>query len=91
MITLLTAVNCTSTAILSNWGIDYFGVTREQFLVSQTVMMLTIAFTPILLAPVSEAVSVVDFVTLLLKAADVARWDETLFIMSHRSCEYALW
>jgi hypothetical protein len=56
MITLLTAVNYTSTAILSNWGIDYFDVTREQFLVSQTVMMLTIAFTPMLLAPVSEAV-----------------------------------
>jgi len=57
MITLLTAINCTSTAIISNWGIDYFGVSRIQFLVSQTVLMVTIAFTPMLLAPVSEAVS----------------------------------
>jgi hypothetical protein len=57
LITLLTAINCTSTAIISNWGIDYFGVSREQFLVSQTVLMVTIAFTPMLLAPISEAVS----------------------------------
>lgn len=59
MITLLTAINCTSTAIISNWGIDYFGVSRIQFLVSQTVLMVTIAITPMLLAPVSEAVSLV--------------------------------
>ena len=63
LITLLTAINCTSTAIISNWGIDYFGVSREQFLVSQTVLMVTIAFTPMLLAPISEAVSLDPSVT----------------------------
>jgi hypothetical protein len=57
MITLTTAMNCTSTAIISHWGIDYFGVSRIQFLASQTVLLGTIAVTPMLLAPVSEAVS----------------------------------
>ena len=57
MITLLTAINCNAWATISTEVNEYFGISRIQFTASQMVLMLTIAFTPMLLAPVSEAVS----------------------------------
>ena len=83
MITLLTAVNCTSGAIISTWGTEYFGVNRTEFMASQTILMMTIAFTPMLLAPVSEAVSVLH---LFAQSPDELRWVETRYIKSHQSC-----
>lgn len=55
--TLLTAVNCASVTILSPFGQEYFGVSREVFLLSLTVMMICVASTPLVLAPLSEVVS----------------------------------
>jgi hypothetical protein len=60
MITLLSGINCTSAAIISHWGTDYFGVTRTEFLASNSGLMITMALSPMLLAPFSEMVSYVS-------------------------------
>jgi hypothetical protein len=52
-----TAVNCTSVAITATWGTEWFGVDNVQFIASQTIMMIMVAGTPLLLAPLSEVVS----------------------------------
>lgn len=55
--TMLTAANCTSVAILNEFGQVRFGVSREEFALSLTVLMISIACTPLVLAPLSELVS----------------------------------
>jgi len=54
--TLLTAVNCTHVAIVNPAGQERFGVPREEFVLSVTVLLLAIAFAPLVLAPLSETV-----------------------------------
>lgn len=56
-ITTLSAANCTSTAIMAVWGPEHFGTDREGYLLSLTVLLLSISFTPMVLAPLSEVVS----------------------------------
>jgi hypothetical protein len=55
--TMLTAMNCTSVAILTAaGGPEHFGVNRESFVLTLTLLLLTISFTPLILAPLSETV-----------------------------------
>ncbi|ORY29132.1 major facilitator superfamily domain-containing protein [Naematelia encephala] len=54
LITTLTAANATSTAILAEWGPERFNCSREQYILSSTVFLITVAFTPLVLAPLSE-------------------------------------
>jgi hypothetical protein len=56
VITALTAANVTSIAIMTTWGPDWFGVSREGFVLSLTIVMIPISFTPMVLAPLSETV-----------------------------------
>jgi len=52
----LSAVNCTHIAIVNPAGQERFGVSRDHFVLSVTVLLLAIALTPLVLAPISEAV-----------------------------------
>ena len=61
-ITLCTALNCTSVAIMTTWGPERFGVSREAFVLTFSVLLLAISFTPMVLAPLSEVVSIVSSV-----------------------------
>jgi hypothetical protein len=54
--TFLTAVNCTSVAIVTLHGMAWFGVDRERITLSLTLLLIPIAFTPMVLAPLSEKV-----------------------------------
>lgn len=56
-ITTCGAINCTSVAIMATWGPAHFGVSREVFELSFTVVLVAISFTPMVLAPLSEVVS----------------------------------
>ena len=53
----LTALNVTSVAPMSHFAPEWFHVTRVEFQLSLTVMMLAISLTPMILAPLSEVVS----------------------------------
>ena len=53
---LLTAINCTHIAIVNPAGQERFGVSRDQFILSVTILILAIALAPLILAPVSETV-----------------------------------
>ena len=55
LIGALTAVNCTSVAPMAVEGAEWFGVSRELFELSFTVMLLAISFGPLVLAPLSES------------------------------------
>lgn len=59
LIAFSTALNCTSVAITATWGTEWFGVDRIAFIASQTIMLSSIAVTPMILAPASEVVSYV--------------------------------
>lgn len=54
----LTAVNCTHVAIVNPAGQERFGVSREEFVWAISVLLFAIAFAPLVLAPLSETVSV---------------------------------
>ncbi|WRT68828.1 uncharacterized protein IL334_005808 [Kwoniella shivajii] len=55
-ITFTGAASLVSVGILSTWGTEYFHVSREMFILQLTLPMLSIAFTPMALAPLSEVV-----------------------------------
>jgi hypothetical protein len=56
--TALTAMNCTSVAILSAAGASaHFGVSRQEFVLNVTLLVFAISNTPLVLAPMSEVVS----------------------------------
>ena len=42
---------------MTTWGPDWFGVSDELYRLSLTVMMISVSFTPMALAPLSEVVS----------------------------------
>ncbi|WVQ94773.1 hypothetical protein IAU59_001855 [Kwoniella sp. CBS 9459] len=53
-ITFACTVSISSTSILATWGTGYFGVSRTTFIMQLTLPLLSIAFAPLLLAPLSE-------------------------------------
>ncbi|OCF34125.1 hypothetical protein I316_04074 [Kwoniella heveanensis BCC8398] len=53
-ITFACTVSISSTSILATWGTEYFGVGRNTFLLQLTLPLVSIAFAPLLLAPLSE-------------------------------------
>ncbi|WVQ64102.1 uncharacterized protein L199_002262 [Kwoniella botswanensis] len=55
-ITFTGAASLVSVGILATWGTDYFHVSREVFLLQLTLPMMAIAFTPMVLAPLSEVI-----------------------------------
>ncbi|WWC73319.1 uncharacterized protein I206_107286 [Kwoniella pini CBS 10737] len=55
-ITFTGAASLVSVGILSQWGPGYFDVSREVFLLQLTLPMMAIAFTPMVLAPLSELI-----------------------------------
>jgi hypothetical protein len=56
---MATAINCTSTTVMATWGTEWFGVSRIQYILSFSIMMWSVSFTPMILAPISEVVSCV--------------------------------
>lgn len=59
-ITFCAAANIGATSTMAKWGTERFHVTREEFILSLTIPMIGIAFTPMALAPLSELVSPSD-------------------------------
>jgi len=57
-ITFCAAANIGAVSTMAKWGTERFGVTREEFILTLTIPMIGIAFTPMALAPLSELVSV---------------------------------
>lgn len=53
-ISALTAINATSMSIMSIWGPAWFGCSREMFILGLTIYNLSVAVTPLILAPLSE-------------------------------------
>ncbi|WVR09225.1 hypothetical protein IAU60_006289 [Kwoniella sp. DSM 27419] len=53
-ITFVCTVSLSSTSVLAIWGTEYFGVSRTIFLLEITLPLISIAFAPLLLAPLSE-------------------------------------
>ena len=56
--TALTALNCTSIAVLAAGGApEHYGVSRQEYTLAVTMLVFAIANTPLVLAPISEVVS----------------------------------
>ncbi|WVQ81596.1 hypothetical protein IAT38_003720 [Cryptococcus sp. DSM 104549] len=53
-ITFICAANVASTAVLATWGTEWYGVSREAFILMQSVPMIALAIAPLVLAPLSE-------------------------------------
>ncbi|KAK4686907.1 hypothetical protein P7C73_g3215, partial [Tremellales sp. Uapishka_1] len=53
-ITALTAANATSVAPMTSRGVAYYGVSREDYVLTITLYLIAISITPLALAPASE-------------------------------------
>lgn len=54
LISGLTAINATSVGVLSPWGQARFHTSHEGFALTLSLYLIAVAFTPLVLAPMSE-------------------------------------
>lgn len=53
----IAASNLASCAVLGTWGVPYYEISREVWVLSITLPMIALAVAPLILAPLSESVS----------------------------------
>lgn len=53
-LTVMTAINATSTGVIAEWGMPWFHTDSVGFMMGLFMYIMAIAWTPLVLAPMSE-------------------------------------